>query len=296
MSAPLLPLGLSLIALSLAGIAHSYARVTPLALPKGGRRALARTRARSESALLAQAEGQLGRLAALVEGRLPDRLSSPLSQLLSEAGFPLGLCASEFVVLTTAASALCAALGALYADAFGQTGLAIGAGALLGACLPIYRLRALRNARMQAISRALPSAIDLCALCMGAGLDFAAAVQNIVAQAPDPNAPLIQELQQLLRALALGSTRAAALDELQRAAPIASVQELVAAIQQGERKGTPLSQVLGVQAQLLRRRRSLAAEEAAARAGILLLLPLLLLMGCVLVILFSPFAVNGFGL
>jgi tight adherence protein C len=74
------------------------------------------------------------------------------------------------------------------------------------------------------------------------------------------------------------------------------VQDFAHAVIQAERRGTPLAEVLEVQARVLRMRRSVAAEEAAARASVLLMLPLLLLLLAVLLLLFGPFLVNGVAL
>jgi len=57
---------------------------------------------------------------------------------------------------------------------------------------------------------------------------------------------------------------------------------------QAEEKGTPLADVLRVQARMLRMRRSVRAEEAAARAGLLMMIPLLMVFACVFLLLLGP--------
>jgi len=62
---------------------------------------------------------------------------------------------------------------------------------------------------------------------------------------------------------------------------------------QSEEKGNPLSEVLNIQATMLRMRRSVAAEESAARAGIYMMGPLMLIFACIMLIILGPFIVNS---
>lgn len=289
-------LGILSVALAVFLVAIAFAVVQPIAAPDGGRRALSRSRALNTHGWLRALDLPMRKLAAVAGDYLPRAWQQSLDHQLLTAGHPLGLCASEVIVL----SALCAALGCAVGFAYASTlsdgslpaWLAVGA----FTAAPWLRLHATRQARMRHISRTLPSAIDITALCMNAGLDFTAAIEQLVGQAADPSEPLFQELRHLLRSLSLGTTRAQALQDFADGAPIPSVRDLVGAITQGEKKGTPLCEVLTVQATVLRQLRSVAAEEAASRAGAMLALPLMLLMACIMLIMIAPFAVEGFGL
>lgn len=81
--------------------------------------------------------------------------------------------------------------------------------------------------------------------------------------------------------------------------PIDQVRELVNSVVQAEAKGSPLANVLTVQAQTQRLRRSIKAEETAAEAALMLLGPMTLIFLCVIVLLLGPVAVRfmtgGFG-
>lgn len=287
--------GIACLAAALFLVLLSLAGVKPLSAPAGGRRALARQRGLARNPWFGPVEPAIRRFAAILAPLISERVRGPLDKHLVAAGSPLGLSAPEFVAASMLCSGLGASAGLAYVNWLGDA-IAPWLGAGVMGTLPWLRVRGVRLARMQAISRALPGAIDICALCMNGGLDFTASLEQFIAQAADPQGPLVEELRQVLRAMTLGSTRSQALQALAEAAPIPSVRQLVEAIIQGERKGTPLVEVLTIQARALRQSRSVAAEEAAARAAALLVLPLLLLMGCVMLIMIGPFAVEGFGL
>jgi tight adherence protein C len=139
----------------------------------------------------------------------------------------------------------------------------------------------------------LPAAIDLIALCMGAGLDFVGALARVANDAGDARSPLVHELRGVLRELALGETRARALAALAERLPVQAVHDFTAAVIQAERMGNPLRDAIEIQARTLRARRSVLAEEAAARAAVLLVFPLLLLLAAIVLLMLGPFVVNG---
>ena len=58
-------------------------------------------------------------------------------------------------------------------------------------------------------------------------------------------------------------------------------------------EGTPLAEVLRIQANMLRMRRSIMAEENAARAAVMMMLPLMLIFCAIIIILLGPFVVQS---
>ena len=72
-------------------------------------------------------------------------------------------------------------------------------------------------------------------------------------------------MQRMLQELDLGHTRRKALEGLAERVPTEPVRDFVASVVQAEDKGTPLAEVLSVQARMLRMRRSVRAEESAAK-------------------------------
>jgi tight adherence protein C len=271
--------------------AHRLAQLRPLPRPVHGPRGLLRTRMLARTRLFVL-EAALRWLAALCARARCGGLRQRVELWLQRAGHPGGLCADE-----------CFALGALLglalatgAAALGFAPLIVASAFTLGVAAPPLSLRERARSRQRDIARRLPAAIDLMALCMGAGLDFSAALALIAAELTPERDALALELRHMLHELAMGRVRQRVLAELAERVPTPAVQDFVHAVIQAEQSGTPLAQVLEVQARMLRMRRSVAAEEAAARAGVLLVLPLLLLLCAVMLLMFGPFLVNGMGL
>jgi tight adherence protein C len=215
---------------------------------------------------------------------------------LERAGNYQGLSPEELVSLCilSALGALClrASLAALGWSLSVSTSLAVIAAFGAG---PWLAVRDRARIRERAITRRLPALLDLLSLCMSAGTDFASALGLALRELGEPEHPLTQELERVRSDLALGQSRKDAFTALAARVPIAAVQELVAICVQAEQKGTPLSEVLALAASAARNRRSVLAEEAAARAAVLLLAPLGLLMLAIVLVLFAPFLINGFG-
>lgn len=270
--------------------ALGVACVRATALPNGPR-GQARRRARARGLQLV--DPLLRRIARGLEPLPLGATRARLEVWLARAGDFLGLSPDELLALS-----LFGAAAGLLAGAALASGLpaAPPLGLLLGALAPWLALRRAIASRTRSLVRALPCAIDLLALCMGAGLDFAAALALVVRSLGAGHPALADELSRVLNELALGRTRAEALRAFAARVPIATVHELVGAMIQADQKGNALAPVLETQAQMIRMRRSVAAEHAAARASVMLMLPLMLLMGAILLVLFAPFAIDGMGL
>jgi tight adherence protein C len=125
-------------------------------------------------------------------------------------------------------------------------------------------------------------------MCMSAGLDFPSALRRTAESAPDPNEPIAEELRRVLQELDLGRTRRAAILGFAERIPSDEVRELANSLIQAEDKGSPVAQVLSVQAETLRLRRSVAAEETASEAALMLIGPMTLIFLCVIVLLLGP--------
>lgn len=230
-------------------------------------------------------------LGAWLAAAMPSTWKTALQTRLRGAGYPLGLGAGELVGLVLLLSVLGLALGAAAAPmAARSTGLSTWApvvGALLLGALPLQRVDALCKQRRRDVDRELPIAIDLVAMAMNAGLDFAAALHHVTD--PERNrGTLGEELSQVLDALRLGETRRQALQAFAGRVSTPSVRQLVAAIIQAQEAGNPLAAVLRTQATALRARRSVLAEEAASRAALMLTLPMMMMLCCVLLLLMGP--------
>ena len=156
----------------------------------------------------------------------------------------------------------------------------------VGFWLPILWLGSKAKARVRTIGKKVPYALDLIALSMGAGGTFTEAVRTLVRE--DPTDEFNRELGQVLAEVELGKTRNEALLNMTERIPLESLRTIVGAILQAEALGTPLTDVLKSQANLLRHQRSVRAEKMAATASVRILVPSVLILLAVVVIVFAP--------
>jgi tight adherence protein C len=205
------------------------------------------------------------------------------------AGDVLGMLPEELVALTLLSMSLGSVVGAAAASSSQSNKLmfCMLAG-LIGGVLPILNLVNLQEDRKKNVHNSLPVVIDLLSLALSAGIDFPGAIRQVVTRASDPNAPIIEELNVILYELSVGKTRKDALTGFAERVPIESVRDFVAAVVQAEERGSPLDEVLRIQAQASRERRSVRAEESAARAGVKMFGPLLIIFCIVMLLILAP--------
>lgn len=215
---------------------------------------------------------------------------------LRRAGYPLGLTPDEYSALCILSAVALAALVTGICAVTHQGKVWILPGFAFGLVLPMLQVQEIIRNRVKEISRALPHAIEIAAMCMNAGLDFPGALRLVSGQRSGARDALGREFGAILEELELGHTRRTALQNFAERVPTAAVRDFVNAVVQAEQKGNPLARVIQIQGRMLSQRRSVAAEEAAARAGIMMMGPLVLLLGCILLLLMGPFIVKGGGL
>lgn len=258
-----------------------------------GLRGLKRQRALGQSALFATLDPWI-RLLARWAGVVPlGGARAHLARTLEHAGDWLGLDVDELVALSTLSGISGALAGALLMAALELPPAALPFLAGLGAVAPYVVLTGEVQRRAKSIARALPSAIDIASLSMTAGLSFPQALEQVVRTCGGEEDPLNEELSLIRRQLRLGWTRARALTSFADRVPSQAVRSFVAAVVQSEERGTPLVDVLRIQATTLRQRRSMSGEEAASRAAVLMIVPLTLILAAVVVLLMGPFLIQG---
>jgi tight adherence protein C len=220
-------------------------------------------------------------------------LKATLHRLLITAGYPGELDVVDFLTV-------CELVGLL--TCFSITGLFfLGAGAvyltvavptlILGTLAPYWWLKDRAHNRTRRIDRELPYGLDLIALAMGAGSTFNEAVRTLVRE--DPQSPLNQELRQVLGEIEMGRTRTEALLNFGQRIPLEELKSIVSAIIQGETLGTPLTDALRMQSNLLRLKRSVRAEKLAGEAAVKILLPSVLILISVLIMVLGPVIVRA---
>lgn len=149
--------------------------------------------------------------------------------------------------------------------------------------------------RQEAIDRDLPDLLDILAVCVSAGVAFRPALARVVEAG---SGPLREEMETVLRQIALGSPRREAFEALRERNTSDSIRILVTAVQQAEELGVPITKALIDLGRDMRqsafqqaRRRAQQAEPRVAVVTTLVIAP-----GAVIIIMASLFASLDFSL
>ncbi len=238
---------------------------------------------------------------ALIEPMLPARMLEWLGSRVRRAGLGHRMKASQLVALCVLLSAPMSLLGGAGALQFTSDLIyallaALGTG-LAGALIPMLWLRERSAAMRKEISRGLPFLIDLLTLCVEAGLNIQGAFQQAMLRGPA--GILRNEIQQMMRDVRAGKSRAASMADWAARLGDPAVTRLVGALSHAEASGMNLGPVLRRQADSSRAERFQRAELAAFRAPVKMLLPLItMIFPCTFIVIFFPIAMqlfHGFG-
>ena len=263
--------------------------------PRLGRRGAERRQALKQGRLFALAEPAVRFIAALV-ALLPAPAWRKRQELeLKRASYPLGLTPDEYSALSVLSALLLGIVIGVLAKVAGSDAILALPATAFGAILPVLQVNEIVRKRIKEVSRGLPHAIEIAAMCMGAGLDFPGSLRQLTQPGNAAKNALAEEFATILEELDLGHTRREALLGFADRVPTQAVRDFVNAVIQAEQRGNPLARVIQVQGRMLNMRRSVAAEEAAARAGVLMIGPMVLLVMCILLLLMGPFFVKGIG-
>jgi tight adherence protein C len=258
-----------------------------------GTRGLVRTRSLQRVAWWRHSEPLVRWLGVQLEPLMGSKLRERLDRELVIAGDAFGLLPEELVAATGLVSLGTSALGLFMAWVYDSDPVLYGLlGLVVGGLLPWLALTSRQDERRKSVHDGLPCVIDLLSLALSAGIDFPGAIRQVVSKTSNPNDPLIEELNVILHELSVGKTRKDALQGLADRVPIESVRDFVAAVVQAEERGTPLEEVLRIQAHVSRERRSVMAEEAAARAGAKMFGPIILIFLVVMMLILVPLALG----
>jgi len=144
---------------------------------------------------------------------------------------------------------------------------------MLGWMFPRMWLKGKVVARQKAVVRSLPDAMDLVTTCVEAGLGLDAALSRV---AEKTQGPFAEELQVMIRDVALGKLRRDAMQELADRLGVEELTSFITSVIQAEQLGVGIAQVLRVQSDQLRTKRRQKAEKSAHEAPIKMLFPLVL--------------------
>lgn len=148
--------------------------------------------------------------------------------------------------------------------------------------------------RHKQVIKSLPFVVDLLALSTEAGLDFIGSIQKVVEKAVP--SPLITELEQVLKEIRVGSSRAEALREMAIRINLQEVNSFVAVLVAADQMGASIGTVLRQQSEQIRVLRFLNAEKSGALAAQKLMVPTFaLILPAILIIMMAPFLLPGKG-
>lgn len=160
----------------------------------------------------------------------------------------------------------------------------------LGWMMPRMWLKGQVKARQKLILKALPDALDLVTTCVEAGLGLDSALARV---AEKSSGPLPDELNRMLRDVAMGKLRRDALIEMGERCGVEELTNFINSVIQAEQLGVGIAQVLRVQSDQLRTKRRQRAERTAHEAPIKMLFPLVLfIFPAFLMVILGPAAIR----
>ena len=173
-----------------------------------------------------------------------------------------------------------------------KIGLCIAA-AYLGMHLPLMLLKSQIQKRQLSIKRAFPDTLDLLLICVESGMSIEAAFRKVSEEIGSQSVALAEELTLTTAELSYLPDRRQAYENLAKRTDLDGVKSVCMALQQAERYGTPLAQMLRVMAQENRDMRMSEAEKKAAGLPPKLTVPMILFFLPVLfIVILGPAAIR----
>jgi tight adherence protein C len=197
---------------------------------------------------------------------IPKPLTEGPRNNLVLAGYPGGMDLGRLIGLKVV---LAVVFGGFFL-VLGQPVWALGF-ALAGFFGPDYWIATEKDKRQAAMRDAAADTIDQLTIVVEAGLGFDAALLRV---ASTNDGPLAAELQHTVSDMRAGVPRDLALKGLADRTRITEIRQLVVALTQAQRHGTPLADTLRVQSAELRDKRTQRVEEKAAKLGTKMIFPI----------------------
>lgn len=148
--------------------------------------------------------------------------------------------------------------------------------------------------RQSEIRNAMPFVVDLLALSTEAGLDFIGAIGKVVDKAKP--SPLVQELENVLKDIKVGSSRGVALRGMGWRIGLQEVNSFVAVLISADEMGASIGKILRQQSEQIRHERFMRAEKEGGKATQKILIPMIMfIIPAIFLIIFGPFALSFIG-
>ena len=165
--------------------------------------------------------------------------------------------------------------------------------AYVGMQLPLMFLKNKISRRQLSIKRAFPDTLDLLLICVESGMSIEAAFKKVSEEIGRQSIALAEELTLTMAELSYLPERRQAYENLAKRTDLDGVASVCMALQQAERYGTPLANMLRVMAQENRDMRMSEAEKKAAGLPPKLTVPMILFFLPVLfVVILGPAAIK----
>jgi len=224
---------------------------------------------------------------------IPEKYMKMLEKRIASAGYPYGFTPYEYIGYAFTISLLSVLFAAFFN--YSLTGSAnpvfLVIAFVAGNIFPYFFLANQSDMRKIRIYKDLPYKLDVLTMAVEAGLDFFSAIRRMV-ERDTTDSPLIEEFFQFLQEVRMGKTKREALKSMAERADVEALNSVISAIIQAETMGTPVAQVLKVQAESLRITRSQRAEKAAGEASVKIMFPLIFILFCTILILFGGIIVK----
>ncbi len=173
-----------------------------------------------------------------------------------------------------------------------KIGICIAA-AYAGMHLPLMLLKNQIARRQLSIKRAFPDTLDLLLICVESGMSIEAAFRKVSEEVGTQSVALAEELTLTTAELSYLPDRRQAYENLAKRTDLEGVKSVCMALQQAERYGTPLANMLRVMAQENRDMRMAEAEKKAAGLPPKLTVPMILFFLPVLfIVILGPAAIK----
>lgn len=198
-------------------------------------------------------------------------LYNKTKERLQAAGTPHGFEVEDYWGFVVFCVLVCAVIGLVFLLTTGWPLILVGFLAV-GVILPFAHISDIIRRRQTRIRKELPFALDLLTLSVEAGMDFTAALANIVERLK--NSPLAQEFDQTVKEVNIGKQRADSLRDMAARLGMAEVNAVASALIQADQLGTGLGEVLRIQADDVRTKRFQNAEKRASETPVKMLFPL----------------------
>lgn len=133
--------------------------------------------------------------------------------------------------------------------------------------LPERVLIYLGQKRLSQISHHLPDFLDMCNICMNAGLSYLVAIKRVSEELKEIHPEICYEFEYLLDQIQMGMSRTDALRQFAERNPTKDIQNLVQVLIQNEKLGSSISEALNEFSRRMYKDREQALEEKAAKTS-----------------------------